>query len=478
MNDIEQYIPTKEVVSVGPMEQSEAISLLTSGVIDISRVSQEDMNMLDELAQDVHLWPLLLSLVRGQLFHNLKLHTSSYHEAVQFVQANLQDKGLTAFDKNNIERSRKYAVRICIEVTLELLTKSTVHKIKSLIVWNGIGTSLQTAVLHNLWNTTEHEAREVVDVLWAYGLVQFTDIIILPQNNTQHCVEVHAIISQYIVERMDSEEVCGLIPFGGLATSESVGAGLFEQFLRSTGTYSPSLLSDTNYLRYKLSMIEYLKLPFLLKRINMMTIAEPHHSIILLEALQEALISSPNITAFFPTLNDEIDSLITDHHKILKNAHKLSRTLNQNVQRYLAEGNYHSLIQSIETYKNKYPITTVGQKAVNIVQKVIPYCDGELLHYITWGCEHLQMKTHDYHTITLQILPQIQLYTKELQLIYTSLQKGQSDIRAARQYFLSGQHDEASKSIETNCKIKLQEVAPNYVNEQFNKDHQNQKKLY
>jgi len=49
MNDIEQYIPTKQVVSIGSMEQSEAISLLTSGVIDISQLSQEDVNLLCEI---------------------------------------------------------------------------------------------------------------------------------------------------------------------------------------------------------------------------------------------------------------------------------------------------------------------------------------------------------------------------------------------------------------------------------------------
>ena len=37
------------------MEQSEAVSLLTCGVIDIGQLSQ-DISLLDELAQDVHLW--------------------------------------------------------------------------------------------------------------------------------------------------------------------------------------------------------------------------------------------------------------------------------------------------------------------------------------------------------------------------------------------------------------------------------------
>ena len=104
MNDIEQYIPSKQSVIIGPMMQHEAITLLTSGVIDSSQLSQEDVSLLEELSQDVHLWPLLLSLVRGQLLsHKLKQNHLSYHEAIQDVQAKLQNKGLTAFDKNKID---------------------------------------------------------------------------------------------------------------------------------------------------------------------------------------------------------------------------------------------------------------------------------------------------------------------------------------------------------------------------------------
>ena len=124
------------------MTNAEAISLLTSGVIDSNQLSQEDVNLLDELAQDVYLWPLLLSLIRGQLSHNMKQYCLSYHEAIQNVQAKLHHKGLTAFDKNNIETiktPRKLAVKACVEITLELLTKSLSDKIKILILFNGIG---------------------------------------------------------------------------------------------------------------------------------------------------------------------------------------------------------------------------------------------------------------------------------------------------------------------------------------------------
>jgi len=50
VNDIEQYIPCKQSVNIGPMTQNKAITLLTSEVIDRSQLSQEDMKLLDELA--------------------------------------------------------------------------------------------------------------------------------------------------------------------------------------------------------------------------------------------------------------------------------------------------------------------------------------------------------------------------------------------------------------------------------------------
>ena len=145
----------------------------------------------------------------------------SYHQAIENIQAKLQVKGLTAFDKNNItamNKCHKLAVEACVEMTLELLTKSLLGKIKTLVLRTGIGTSLQIAVLNNLWNVSRQEAEDVADALWAYGLVQYTDITISPNNITQHCVEVHAVISQYIIECMDSTEVYTLTLNGNNAS--------------------------------------------------------------------------------------------------------------------------------------------------------------------------------------------------------------------------------------------------------------------
>ena len=467
MNDIEQYIPSKLSVTIGPMTNNEAISLLTSGVIDSSQLSQDDVSLLDELAQDVHLWPLLLSLIRGQLSHYLKQYHLSYHKAIQNVQTKLHHKGLTAFDKNNIEtinKSRKLAVKACIEMTLGLLTKSLSDKIKSLILYTGIGTSLQTAVLNNLWNISKQEAEDTVDVLWAYGLIQFTNVTISPNNITQHCVEVHAVISQYIIECIDTNEVFTLSPCCGiLNTASSVSKGLALTFQQSYGIHDPSQLTAMDCMKYKLSEIENDVLPFCFKSINMCTATDPHVIIQTLQQINDALMSSSYLSSLQSLLGENINSLITDCKQILKDVHKLCRKLKQSVERNLYERNNDKLIQTVEEFIKNYPLCNVAQKAVTMVKKIIPYCDGELLHYMMMRCELLQMKTSDYHDITTLLLPTIKLFIKLHKQITSSLLNGSPDIELIYHYITSDKYDQELQLMSTNRLIKLQEVAPNYV---------------
>ena len=470
MNDIEQYIPSKQSVTIGPMTQHEAITLLTSGVIDSSQLSQEDVNLLDELAQDVHLWPLLLSLIRGHLSHNLKQYHLSYHKAIQNVQAKLHHKGLTAFDKNNIEainKSRNLAVKACIEITLELLAKPLSDKIKSLVLWTGIGTSFQIAVLNNLWNISKQEAEETVDALWAYGLVQFTDITISPNNITQHCVEVHAVISQYIIECMDSNKMLTLLPDGKFNTWASIIDGLSLTFQQSYGVHDLSSLTVVDYLKYKLNDIENQKLPLNLKAINISTVTDPHFVILILQWIKDVLMKSPCTTNLLSVFGEEINTLENISKEMLKDVHKLCRILNQRLQRNLGEKNYDKLIQTVEDFIQNYPLCSVAQKVVTMVKKIIPYFDGELPHCVIIGCEYLQTMTCDYHEITTITLSCIKLFIKQHKQITSSLLNGSPDIELTYHYYMSGKDDEETELVWTIRLIKLQEVAPSIVKQQL-----------
>ena len=467
MKDIEQFIPSQNSITIGPMIMSEAMSLLTKGIIiDNSQLSLEDMSLLKELAQDVHLWPLLLSLIRGQLSHNLKQHRLSYHEAIQNLQTKLHHKGLIAFDSNgitSIKTSRKLAVKTCIEMTLELLSKSLLDKIKTLILFTGIGTSLQIAVLNNLWNVSKQEAKDSVDVLWAYGLVQFTYNVISPNSIKQHCVEVHAIISQYISESMDSDEMVNLSPHGALNTTCSINNGLTLTFQQSYGVYDLSSLTAVDYLKYKLSEIENVELPFYLKSINMCIVSDPHFVIITLERIKRAIMSSPCTMNLLSLLDDQINSLQGECKQIIKSVSKLCRKLNQSVQRNFYEQKHDRLIQTVDEFMKNSPLCALAQKAVSMVNRIIPYCDGTLLNFVIMERERLHIQTHDYHTIPMFILPVIKLLIKLHENITNSLQNGLPDIELTYHYFMSGKCGEELELLLDNQLFKLQEVTPNYV---------------
>jgi len=453
INEIEQCIPTKETVVVGPMEKSEAISLLTYGVIDISQQSQEDVSLLDELAQDVHLWPLLLSLVRGHLSDSLKRLSS--HEAIRAVQDKLRHKGLKSFDKNIIEntyRSRKLAVKICIESTLELLTRELSDRIKTLMLFTGIGSSLQTTVLRFLWKSSEHEARDTVDILWAYGLVHFKDVILYPHNSKQLCVEVHAVISQFVIENMESLEVYNLSPYcGNTKGIQLVGRELSLSFQRSYGVDDISTLSARDFLLYRLSNIESCELPLYLRMINMHTISDPHFAILTLLRIKSylQLFNRSNFLLY-------IEQLIADYRKILYDSYKFSRTLNQKFQQCLFQKKFDALIQTVKDYLKTYPSSITAE---NSVKMIISHARQD---YVKTQSETLQMMTRKYHVINIKLIPRIALQIKLHKWITSSLLAGSPEIEQTCTYIKSGEFNKEIELVNVNSLMKIKEVIPNF----------------
>ena len=162
-------------------------------------------------------------------------------------------------------------------------------------------------------------------------------------------------------------------------------------------------------------------------------------------------------------LGGEINTLRSKCKEALQDAHKLSRKLKQRVQRNLFEKNYDELIHTVEEFIKNYPLCSTAQKAVTVIKKIIPYCDGKLLHYLMLWSEELQVKTCDYHYFTTVTLPHIKLYIKLHKQITGSLLNGSPDVKLTYHYFMSGKYDEEVELVMTNRLIKLQEVAPNYV---------------
>lgn len=404
---------------------------------------------MDDLVEDVHLWPLLLSLVRAHISSDLKQYRCSYHKAIQNVQAKLHNKGLTAFDKNIVDSANQYSshtlsVQVCIEATLELLG-SLLNRLKSLVLWAGIRTSVLNTALHIIWNISKQDAKETVDGLWAQGILKKEVRISLHDNELQ-CIEVEAHIAEYILGCMDSNEIVSLSP----VVDSRLEAKIIKEYQQSSMLQNPSSLSASEYLKYKLSEIENVWLPFYYRAVNMHIFTDPHVVIVKLqEILKDTLCTKDWSNKFIP--------LLADYKIALKVSNKMYKKLNQTVH----ERNHDQLIQNIENIVKHLPLCNTIHKAVDLLNEIKPFHDGEILQHIIIVSEELQMMTPDYHDITTWVLPHLKLYNSILKRISSSLQKNSLD--AEYHYFMSGKIDIDIELLKTNRLIKLQKIAPHYV---------------
>ena len=201
-NEINQRIPCKYSIIAGPMEPHEAVSLLIDGVVLQTPLSKNDRTLLDNIAHDVHLWPLLLSLVRGQFSHYTAQHLP-FNTAIEMIHQKLYAKGLTAFDRKNVGNNiikRKNAVKACIETTLDLLKGSDSLRMKVMVLFSGIGSTIPTIALHIIWKTSHLEANDTMSILWGHGLVTYGSTAIPCFSVEQRHIEVHVTISQFIIK--------------------------------------------------------------------------------------------------------------------------------------------------------------------------------------------------------------------------------------------------------------------------------------
>ena len=454
--DLEQYIPCKKSVIISEMTENEAVSLLTHDIVDSSKLLKQDRGLFNKLAKTVYLWPLLLSLIKGQLSYNMKHCYYSYQKAIEIVQSKLDCYGFAAFDKN---KGRKHAVKACIELSLQLLTESEKHYLKSLIIWAGISTSLPKTVLDILWGISKVEAENTVYQLWAHGLVQYSCVAISLGNHVQCHVEVHAVICMYILTTIDIEEAKQL---SKIENAPSLSHALSKTFRQSYARDNDmSSLTHVDRLKFVLSEIENVVLPYFVKSLIMYTFVNPcdfKNKLIFLPIFVSLIPQPHDHEKMFSRFIAEVQSLIFECEQIIKNIHKLYRKINL---RYLYEKNYNKLIQNVEDYINNYPLHHVAQKAITIVNEIKPYCKGEILEAILTANESLQRETHDYHDLTLLTLPYIKFHVKVHKNITKSIETGLPEDVEMMYDYMREKFNEDYELVRDNCLIKQLKVAPN-----------------
>ena len=197
--DVTLKIPPKKCFDINRMDIFEAIQVLTINITETEELSPSSYNAVSELANNLYCWPLLLSLVHGQLYVHCIEWGELYTNAVSIVQQKLFDKGMTAFDSE--KDNREEAVKASITLSLDLLQEDEESLLYHAILSIGIGTKVSKQLLLNKSHMNNEQFNKCSIALWSHGLVTFSRLS-LSILRDEACVEVHDVIAQYILDEM------------------------------------------------------------------------------------------------------------------------------------------------------------------------------------------------------------------------------------------------------------------------------------
>ena len=460
-------ISSKVHITVDTMTDLEAVNLLTDQLVDVNSLSENTRKLITDLAQDLFLWPLLLFLVRGHIKRNQQLYGYSFEKNIEKVKLQLYRNGLTAFDENCLGRStgtgRKFAIKACIEVSLDLLTPQQKDKLIAFLLYTGIGGSVPMSFLHTLWQVSKEEGKALFEILWSYGLINSKQLLIPPHNNIQVCAEVHCTVSTYIMHSLSSAEVVRLSNVYQVFTDGH--EALMNIFIGCYGSH-PSQLDEVKFLEFWRIRLEHDILPFYLRYINGCAVVDPHEIIWLMDQILEKLQQIPEMSQVLAELTSEFQTIGNESKKLFMETTKSSQKLSQLVAKHLYERNYKGAISSLQSYCSNYKAGKIASKSIELCDKVFSKFGGQVDSFFVNKYQKLLLLTPEYHDTvgTTRIIARIELHFDLYKQIDNALEcKSTSQIQFINEYIKSGNFNEEDELINIHHSIKLLRAAPDFA---------------
>ncbi len=176
------------------MRIGEAVKLLAAGFEnDSDRLGLDDE--LCALAATLGEWPLLLKLANGAL-QNRVANGDSFRDALDFIKADMEENGLTAFD-SEIEEERNRAVSITLGVSFKLLKESDPARFKELAVFPE-DVDIPLATVEKFWAATGELSRVNSQKLCA-RLHSLS--LLLKFSLKEKRIRLHDVIRKYLIEQ-------------------------------------------------------------------------------------------------------------------------------------------------------------------------------------------------------------------------------------------------------------------------------------
>ena len=371
---ISEFIPARVELRVSKMETDEAVAMV-SGAVN----SKNDITISD-LANSLHYWPLLLSLVRCQVNHSQKQQQTLEGGTISTTKQRLQEKGLDVCTTNSTseDQHKKVAVKACIDLSLEMIGDSLTEKLILYVLFTGIGYSLSTDVVHLLWQVSKSDAEEAVQSLIQCGLIHLKT-----SYNKETNIMVHAVISQYILDNMSATTLIQLGAYKG-----SNGILIDAAIDGSSGIMLPS--EDSEYLKVILSVVDNGELPYRLRRLSSVAVQSPTSLTSIIQEFDKQCLSLPEYEEIKTKYENMIVALVDECSEVSAITVQSAISLNTDLYKVLQASSHDSLIKSVEHLCRTNLIGEVASKFVKLLPAIMAEGDDELFDKMQSTFERIQ----------------------------------------------------------------------------------------
>ena len=200
---INSEISTRNPIDIKPMEMDEAVKLLTSRIDAFKTLDDSARVMIYKLAEYLYCWPLLLNLVRTQLYIYCTEWKMSPTKAI-ILATQMLSKSFTVFDQT----SREKAVKVCLDASLNLLPEQHTRLLHCIILTSGgLGPYAVKDFVARTSKLSFKQFSVCMANLWSHGLIELIDIPAYPTNQCISCIGVHHIVAHYITETIPLEQL-------------------------------------------------------------------------------------------------------------------------------------------------------------------------------------------------------------------------------------------------------------------------------
>lgn len=259
LTDISTSIPCSHVIPVDGMDQLEAVELLK--VPEFQTLDASSVQQLNELALSVHKCPLLLNLVRGELYQQYKsMPSRSPSSIIKQTYKRLSNNGLAPRGSSMDE-----AITACLQVSMKNLSKDILTRFTKLVTTITFDNVIPKSLLSLIWEIGLDDINDCCNMLQSVGLVSYTPLPCFSDNDDTHGIEIHFTNMQCI---FDSSLQNKSIP--ELIQDFYTDTALVQKYMMNSLLSIAQRVDETKFNLYLYNVVDLVNIPLFIKAIPTM----------------------------------------------------------------------------------------------------------------------------------------------------------------------------------------------------------------